>query len=101
MALNRGTVESLNRPTRGRFAGRAPAIIICVALVLCIAPFASATSPRLTGVTPVGAQRGTEVELKLTGQRLEDTEEIVFYEPGIQVVKIDSTKTNAVKAQLK
>ena len=62
---------------------------------------ARATSPRITGLTPVAAQRGTEVELRLTGQRLDDTQEIVFYEPGIEIVKIESAKTNAIKAQLK
>jgi hypothetical protein len=53
------------------------------------------------GCDAVGAQLGTEVELRLTGSRLDDTQELVFYEPGIQVVRIDSAKTNVVKAQLK
>src|SRR3954469_1168289 len=62
---------------------------------------ASATSPRITGITPTGAQRGMELELRFNGSRLDDAQEIVFYEPGIEVVKMDSSKTNVIKAEVK
>src|SRR6476661_8951871 len=69
--------------------------------LLLLASAAYATSPKLTSITPTGAQRGTEVELKLAGSRLDDAQELVFYEPGISVLKLDSSKTNVVKAQIK
>jgi hypothetical protein len=59
-----------------------------------------ATSPRITAITPTGAQRGSEVELRLTGSRIDDAQEIIFYEPGIKVLKIDAAKTNSIKAQI-
>src|SRR3954468_8616926 len=68
-------------------------------LFLALAAYAS--SPKLASITPTGAQRGTEVELKLAGSRLDDTQELVFYEPGISVLKLDASKTNIVKAQIK
>ncbi|HMJ90761.1 MAG TPA: pre-peptidase C-terminal domain-containing protein, partial [Candidatus Acidoferrum sp.] len=61
---------------------------------------ASAASPRLNSISPAGAQRGTEIETKLNGARLDDSPEIVFAGKGIQVAKIESAKTNQLKARL-
>ena len=61
---------------------------------------AHAVAPRLTNLLPPGGQRGTEVEVRFTGQRLDDTKEIVFYAPGIAVVSMD-VSTNRLKAMLK
>ncbi|HXG48991.1 MAG TPA: PPC domain-containing protein [Methylomirabilota bacterium] len=64
-------------------------------------PFsASATEPRLTNILPPGGQRGTELEVRFTGQRLQDTQEVIFYQPGIEVVAMD-VGTNRVKATLR
>ena len=70
------------------------------ALILCFS-VAHAVSPRLTSLTPAGAQRGTEVEVRFNGQRLDDTKEIVLYTTGLSVVKVEDAKTNVVKATLK
>lgn len=58
-----------------------------------------ATTPRLNSTTPAGAQRGTEVEVRLNGSRLEDAQEIVFYGGGIQCTKIETNKN--VRARFK
>lgn len=55
-----------------------------------------ATAPRLNSLTPPGAQRGTELEVRFNGDRLDDAKEVVFYGPGIEVLEL---KTN--KARLK
>jgi hypothetical protein len=47
-----------------------------------------AVAPTVRLIQPVGGQRGTEVTVALTGQRLADIEEILFYQPGITVTKI-------------
>ena len=62
-----------------------------------------AISPQLDATTPVGGQRGTEVEVTLRGQRLADAQEILWYSPGIQVARIEvpTNQANLVKAQLK
>ena len=76
-----------------------------VALLMVIGVLASGTAeaaqPNLGGTTPRGAQRGTEVEVTLSGARLEDTEEILFYEPGIEVTKLEVVNQGAVKATFK
>ena len=80
---------------------RAPQSAGLLIPLLCLASAAYATSPKLASITPTGAQRGTEVELRLAGSRLDDTQELVFYEPGISVLKLDASKTNLVKVQIK
>ena len=80
---------------------RAPQSAGLLIPLLCLASAAYATSPKLASITPTGAQRGTEVELRLAGSRLDDAQELVFYEPGISVLKLDASKTNLVKAQIK
>jgi len=72
-----------------------------VLLLFAIATIATATQPRLTSTTPSGAQRGTELELRLNGSRLDDAQEIVFYAPGIEVVKMEKDKSDSLKAQIK
>jgi hypothetical protein len=47
-----------------------------------------AVAPVVRLVEPVGGQRGTEVAVTLSGQRLNDIQEILFYQPGIKVTKI-------------
>jgi hypothetical protein len=60
------------------------------------ADLAQAASPALGGLSPRGAQRGTEIE----GQ-LNDAQEILFYEPGIEVAKLELVNPTTVKAVFK
>lgn len=61
---------------------------------------AQAASPRLSSTVPAGGQRGTELEVRLNGARLDNSPEIVFLKPGIKVLKIDSVRTNSIKAMI-
>ena len=72
-----------------------------VLLALCTPFSADAAAPSLGGVTPRGVQRGTEAEVVFSGVRLEDAQEILFYEPGIEVTKLEAVNTNTVKVMLK
>src|SRR5258708_11608896 len=71
------------------------------ALLALSAQPARAASPSLGGLTPRGAQRGTEVEVVLTGGQLDDAQEILFYEPGIEVAKFEVVNPTTVKVLLK
>ncbi len=66
-----------------------------------LASVASASSPSLTGVRPLGGQRGTEVEVNFTGARLADAKEIMVYQPGITTTKLTVVNDGHVKALLK
>ena len=60
-----------------------------------------AASPVLSNIIPRGGQRGTEVEVVFNGQRLEDTQELMIYEPGIEVAEFAVVSATQVKAKLK
>src|SRR5688572_20998821 len=62
---------------------------------------AHANSPRLNSTTPAGGHRGAEMELRLSGARLDNSPEIIFAGEGIKVLKIDSAKTNSIRATIK
>ena len=52
---------------------------------LCLCGSSVFAAPRLQRVTPPGGQRGTTVEVDLTGRGLDDPKEILFYGPGLTV----------------
>src|ERR1051326_5256529 len=62
---------------------------------------AIAVSPHLASITPTGAQRGTEIEVSFNGDRLQDAQEIICYEPGLQIVKLSLVTNKVVQAQVK
>ncbi len=56
-------------------------------LGLCwLASPAAAVSPRINNLLPHGGQRGTQIELVISGTSLDDAEEILLDEPGLEVV---------------
>ena len=64
----------------------------CIGLALAaalLALLADAASPSVTRHAPMGGQRGTEVELTLSGARLQAPSGLLFYRPGIEVRSIE------------
>jgi hypothetical protein len=74
--------------------------VVLGALVVCGGSAAHAAVPQLNGMSPYGAQRGTEVEVQFSGDRLADAQQILFYEPGITVAHLEAAAPNAVKTKL-
>jgi len=75
---------------------------LCLLLSAWLLPLSLfATSPNLQDISPTGAQRGTELEATFSGDRLQDSEEIICYESGIQVLTLNLVTNKLVKAQLK
>ena len=74
---------------------------LLVLLAAGAAASARASSPQLSAVRPLGGQRGTEVEVTLSGARLKDAQEILYYQPGIATAKIEAVNDGQVKATLK
>ncbi|MDF1812472.1 MAG: serine protease [Verrucomicrobiales bacterium] len=56
-------------------------------------------SPRLLTLMPMGGQGGSEVEVALTGDYLENVTELVFSDPSITTVPVEG-KTNTFKVQI-
>ncbi|MDB5295191.1 MAG: hypothetical protein JWO31_1174, partial [Phycisphaerales bacterium] len=82
-------------PTR-RLRGLAATLALAAS-----AASARAATPALDQVVPRGAQRGTEVEMTLTGNRLADAQEVLLYQPGIEVVDLKPVGANAVKCRFR
>ncbi|WP_417850136.1 PPC domain-containing protein [Thalassoglobus sp.] len=54
-----------------------------------VAQAAFAAAPRFTNLSPRGAQRGTEIAVTLQGSNLDDAEELLIYDEGLEVVKFE------------
>ena len=80
---------------------RIKTLLAAIVAVMAATASVRAASPALSALRPVGGQRGTEVEVSLTGDRLADAKEIFFYQPGITMTKLTVVANNHVKATLK
>jgi len=60
-----------------------------------------AVDPRLNGVYPPGLQVGTEAELRLEGDRLNDAREILLYHPGVAVVELSAPEEKSVRIKVR
>lgn len=68
---------------------------LCVLCVLCGELFSA--SPVLSGISPPGAQRGTEAVVTFGGARLTDAQEVLCYQPGVTVKKLEVVNDTQVK----
>lgn len=57
--------------------------------------------PTLSVILPRGAQRGTEQVFRFAGARLNDAEQIFFYEPGFEVLEIKAVDANNIDVKVK
>ena len=80
---------------------RNASLSLSLVVLLCTGSSALASSPVLSNILPRGGQRGTEVEVLLNGQRLDDAQEVMIYEPGIEVAEFAVVNDKQVKAKLK
>ncbi len=69
--------------------------------IAILTTISSAATPELRAIRPVGGQRGTEVEVTMSAQRLGDAQEIFWYQPGIQTLGITKVDDNNIKVKLK
>lgn len=59
--------------------------------ILLVLPLAAGTfTPELRQVQPRGGQRGTEVVIRLHGERLHQPRELLFQQPGIEVLSLET-----------
>lgn len=78
------------------------AMALSLSATLChLTPLCRADDPTIALLNPPGLQRGTEVEMLITGARIDDAKELLFYQPGIEVVGLTADGANKVKAKIK
>jgi hypothetical protein len=75
--------------------------VTILAFLFLISPSIQGASPALSAIRPVGGQRGTELDITLSGARLGDAQEIIYYQPGITTVSLKKLDDNNVKARIK
>src|SRR5262245_7952738 len=92
----RGLAQSKTLQAFGQAMGNA----VC-GVMLFVATSVLATAPRLASIGPVGAHRGSELELTFSGERLQDAEEIICYEPGLEVRELKLVTNKLVKAAIR
>lgn len=73
---------------------------LCIAFACVSAAWVQAASPVFNGLSPRGGQRGTEIDVTLSGGQLNDAQEVLFYEPGISVTSLKA-EANNVKVKFK
>ena len=61
----------------------------------------SAADPSLSIIVPRGVQRGTEQVIRFAGARLDDAQEIFFYEPGFEVLEIKPADANNIDVKIR
>jgi hypothetical protein len=99
MKTERSLTGSADAHSAVRFFPRPVLILSLLALASLSGLPGYAVAPRLGNITPAGGQRGTEVSVVFSGQRLDDAQEVVFYTTGISVGKLEPAK-DRVKATL-
>jgi hypothetical protein len=80
---------------------RKPLNALAAVAGIAAAAGAFAASPRLASITPTGGQRGVELEVRFNGERLDDAEEIISYEPGLNIINLESVTNKLVVARVK
>ncbi len=76
-------------------------LIVAAAALGFIATSARGASPQLLRILPRGGQQGTEVDVSFDGQRLKDAQEVILYDNGLTVTKLEAEKPDQVKVHLK
>lgn len=70
-------------------------------IALLLAPFvARAAYPDISALKPHGGQIGAETKVTITGARLDDFEDLLFYTPGFKVRSVESRVANKVELTL-
>lgn len=73
-------------------------ILIHLSVALLTISLVGAASPALNSILPKGGQRGTDVELTFSGDRLDDVEEIILYGQGITAKELKVVDAKNVTA---
>lgn len=73
---------------------------LTLAFLLIVAETASAVSPSLTAIRPLGFKRGGDIEATFSGARLGDVEELLLYSPGVTVKSLAAEDDKKFKATL-
>lgn len=72
--------------------------VLTMSLVL-LSQSAFAAAPRFTNLSPRGGQRGQEVKVSLQGSNLDDAEELLLYDSGLEIVGFEHPEDEKQKGR--
>jgi hypothetical protein len=76
-------------------------VLLLLSALVQVPRIAVAADPSLSIILPRGAQRGTEQVFRFAGARLDDAQEIFFYEPGFEVLEIKPADANNIDVKVR
>jgi hypothetical protein len=89
---------------------RGTSLAVCVGVVLGVCELFGvevlgdrvwAAAPQLNLITPRGVQRGVETEVTFHGARLEDVQQVLSYQAGLEPIDLQLVNPQQVKVKLK
>ncbi len=75
-------------------------IVVVTFLMFSFASLANSAQPDIGMITPPGVVRGKATEITISGARLGDAKQLLFYYPGIEVTNITAVDDNTIKATI-
>lgn len=74
-------------------------VVACIPWML-LSNFTFAAQPEANSLSIAGLQRGTSIELTISGVRLGDAHSILFFNPGLEATNITKIDDNSIKATI-
>lgn len=74
--------------------------LVFAAIFLCGMSRGLASQPEANSLSVVGVQRGQSVEVQISGARLGDARELLFYTPGLTASNITKVDDNSIKVTI-
>jgi hypothetical protein len=81
-------------PAKATHSYLIPSLVIASCL---LSSAVMAAYPVLSSTTPRGAQRGSEVKMKIAGDKLSDFETLMFFTPGFSVKSVEKVEEKSVE----
>ncbi len=81
-------------PVKATYRYLIPSLVIASCL---LSSAVMAAYPVLSSTTPRGAQRGSEVKMKIAGDKLSDFETLMFFTPGFSVKSVEKVEEKSVE----
>ncbi|MFN3149036.1 PPC domain-containing protein, partial [Bremerella sp.] len=75
-------------------------LLLATVITTLISADILAAKPSFSRISPPGFQRGQEIVVSLQGDRLKDTQEILYFEPGVSTKSIEAEDDKKVKVTL-
>ena len=76
-------------------------VISVISTLFLLSSVINSAEPVLRQIIPRGGQRGTEVSVRLHGERLKDAESLLYYTSGIETVELNVVDAKKIDAKLK